>query len=373
MKYIDEFRNLDIAGRISGLIKEEAKGLGDMNFMEVCGTHTMAVERFGIRRMLPENVRLISGPGCPVCVTPKNYIDKAIALTSMENVIVFSFGDMLKVPGTNSSLFKQKSRGKVRIVYSALDAALFAEKNKDKKIVFLGIGFETTAPTVAVTVKYAKKKKLKNFFIYSGHKVMPPAMKLLAKDKKVNIKGFLCPAHVSAIIGMRPYARICEGYNIPCVIAGFEPLDILHSVLMLIRQVKSKKAKVENQYNRVVKFSGNIKALRLIDEVFSINDSDWRGIGVIKNSGLILSKGYRDFDAEKNIDLPEVKTSADKGCICGSVLKGIKTPLDCVLFSKKCNPENPYGACMVSSEGACAAYYRYPEPLASLGYGTSRK
>ena len=188
---------------------------------------------------------------------------------------------------------------------------------------------------------------------------MPPAMKLLASDKRVNIKGFLCPAHVSAIIGMKSYVRVCEEYSIPCVIAGFEPLDILHSVLMLIRQVRSKKAEVENQYNRVVKFSGNIEALRLIDEVFSINDSDWRGIGVIKNSGLILSKGYRDFDIEKNIDLPEVKTSADKGCICGSVLKGIKMPLDCALFSKKCTPENPYGACMVSSEGACAAYYRY--------------
>lgn len=359
MKYIDEYRNLNIAARISGLIKEEASGLEEMSFMEVCGTHTMAVERFGIRRMLPENVRLISGPGCPVCVTPKNYIDKAIALASMENIIVFSFGDMLKVPGTSSSLSEQKSKGKVRIVYSAFDAALFAEKNPDKKIVFLGIGFETTVPTVAATLKYAKKKKLKNFFVYSGHKVMPPAMKLLAKDKLVNIKGFLCPAHVSAIIGMKPYAGISEEYNMPCVIAGFEPLDILHSVLMLIRQVKAKTAKVENQYNRVVKFSGNIKALRLMDHVFSVNDSGWRGIGVIKNSGLILNKAYRDFDAEKNIDLPDVKTREDKRCICGSVLKGIKTPLDCALFSKKCTPENPYGACMVSSEGACAAYYRY--------------
>ncbi len=359
MKYVDEFRNLKIAEKLYRLINEEAEGLRQVNFMEVCGTHTMAVERFGIRQMLPENMRLISGPGCPVCVTPKNYIDRAIALTSLENVIVFSFGDMLKVPGTNTSLFKQKSKGRVRIVYSAFDAVLFAEKNKDKRIVFLGIGFETTAPTVAASVKYAKVKKLKNFFVFSGHKVMPPAMKILAKDKLVNIKGFLCPAHVSAIIGMKSYAKICEEYKIPCVIAGFEPLDILHSVLMLIRQVKRKKAKVENQYNRVVKFSGNTKALRLMDEVFSVNDSDWRGIGVIKNSGLILSKGYRDFDAEKNIDFPEVKTSVDKGCICGSVLKGIKTPLDCALFYKKCTPENPYGACMVSSEGACAAYYKY--------------
>lgn len=359
MKYIDEFRNLDIATRISRLIQKEAKGLRPVNFMEVCGTHTMAVERFGIRRILPENIKLISGPGCPVCVTPKNYIDKAIAFTAIDDVVVISFGDILKVPGTDSSLLKQKSKGKVRIVYSPLDAAQFAEKNQDKKIVFLGIGFETTAPTVAATVKYAKKRKLKNFFVYSGHKIMPPAMKLLAGDKQVNIKGFLCPAHVSAIIGVKPYADISGKYDIPCVISGFEPLDILQSLLMLIRQVKSKKAKVENQYNRVVKTSGNMKALRLLSEVFSIKDSDWRGIGVIPKSGLILSKRYEDFDIEKNMNLPEPKTSIDKGCICGSVLKGIKTPTDCRLFSKRCSPENPYGACMVSSEGTCAAYYKY--------------
>ncbi len=359
MKYIDEFRNLKIAEKLYRLINEEAEGLRQVNFMEVCGTHTMSVERFGIRRMLPENIKLISGPGCPVCVTPKNYIDKAIGLTGLEDVIIFSFGDMLKVPGTHSSLLKKKSSGKVKIVYSALDAVESAEKNQDKKIVFLGIGFETTVPTVAASIKYAKKKKLKNFFVYSGHKVMPPAMRLLAEDKEVNIKGFLCPAHVSAIIGIKSYADICEKYNIPCVIAGFEPLDVLQSILMLVRQVKSENSEVENQYNRVVKASGNVRALRLIEEVFSIKDSEWRGIGVIPKSGLILSKRYAGFDIEKNMDLPEPETSIDRGCICGNVLKGIKTPPDCKLFSKKCNPDNPYGACMVSSEGACAAYYKY--------------
>jgi hydrogenase expression/formation protein HypD len=359
MRYIDEFRDLDIAKKIYGIIEREAKGLSQMSFMEVCGTHTMAVERFGIRSMLPENIRLISGPGCPVCVTPKNYIDKAIALAAIDDIIVFSFGDMLKVPGTDSSLLKQRAKGKVKIVYSPMDAVEFARNNQDKKIVFLGIGFETTVPTVAASVKYAKSRKIKNFFVYSGHKIMPPAMKLLAKDKLVNIQGFLCPAHVSAIIGVRSYKEICRDYNIPCVVSGFEPLDILQSVLMLVRQAKSGKAKVENQYNRVVKASGNIKAMRLIYEVFSIKDSDWRGIGVIKNSGLGLSKKYREFDIEKKIDLPEVRTKIDKGCICGSVLKGIKTPLECKLFSKKCTPINPQGACMVSSEGACAAYYKY--------------
>ena len=357
MKYIDEFRNLNIAKKISRLINKEVQGLKPVKFMEVCGTHTMAVERFGIRKILPENINLISGPGCPVCVTPKNYIDKAIALTTLEDVIVFSFGDMLKVPGSDSNLLKQKS--KVRMVYSALDAVEFAEKNPDKRIVFLGIGFETTAPTVGASIKYAKKKKLKNFFVYSGHKIMPPAMKLLAKDKSINIKGFLCPAHVSAIIGLKPYAEISEKYGMACVISGFEPLDILQSILMLIRQVKLENPKVENQYNRVVKASGNKEALRLIDEIFLVKDSEWRGIGNIQKSGLGLSKRYAEFDVEKNIELPEVETKIDKGCICGSVLKGIKIPTDCSLFSKKCNPENPQGACMVSSEGTCAAYYRY--------------
>jgi len=359
MRYIDEYRNLKIANKLFRLIREEAIGLGHIKFMEVCGTHTMAVERFGIRQALPENITLISGPGCPVCVTPKNYVDKAIAFSDVGNIIVFSFGDMLKVPGTGANLMEQKTKGRVKVVYSPFDAVEFAEKHRDKNIVFLGIGFETTAPTVAASVKYAKKKKLKNFFVYSGHKIMPPAMKLLARDRHVNIQGFLCPAHVSAIIGTRPYAEISGKYDMPCVVSGFEPLDILQSILMLVKQVKSKNAKVENQYNRVVRPSGNIKALRLIDEVFSKNDSEWRGIGVIPQSGLVLSGRYAAFDIERNLEMPEPKTSIDRGCICGSVLKGIKTPLECRLFSKKCNPENPCGACMVSSEGACAAYYRY--------------
>ncbi|MFA5389673.1 MAG: hydrogenase formation protein HypD [Candidatus Omnitrophota bacterium] len=356
---MDEFRNPEVADKISSLIRKEAEGLGSVKFMEVCGTHTMAVERFGIRSGLPGNISLISGPGCPVCVTPKDYIDKAIALAGLKDIIIVSFGDMLKVPGTSSSLLKEKAKGRVKIVYSPLDALELAEKNKDKKIVFLGIGFETTAPAVAAAIKCAKNKKLKNFFVYSGHKVMPPAMRLLAKDRLINIRGFLCPAHVSAIIGFKPYADISRKYGIACVISGFEPLDILQSILMLLRQVISGKAKVENQYMRVVKPSGNSKAQRLIYEVFSPKDSDWRGLGIIAKSGLALSKKYADFDIENNINMPEVKTSIDKRCICGSVLKGIKTPLECALFSKKCTPLNPQGACMVSSEGTCSAYYRY--------------
>jgi len=359
VKYIDEFRNIKIGHRIAALISKEAKDLEPVNFMEVCGTHTMAVERFGIRKLLPMNINLISGPGCPVCVTPKYYIDKAIALSNFDDVVVVTFGDMLKVPGSHSSLREKRQYDRVRVVYSALDAIDIAEKNPDKRIIFLGIGFETTAPTVAATLKYAKKKRLKNFFVYSGHKVMPPAMKLLASDRRINIKGFLCPAHVSAIIGTKPYDDIARRYGIPCVIAGFEPLDILQSILMLVKQVKSKRAKVENQYQRVVKSPGNKKAISMIYEVFSARDSEWRGIGVIPGSGLGLNRMYSDFDAERAISLPEVKSAPDKGCICGDVLKGIKTPLDCRLFSRTCNPENPYGACMVSSEGTCAAYYKY--------------
>lgn len=360
MKYIDEFRDDAIARDISRAIVREAEGLERINIMEVCGTHTMSICKFGIRSMLPENINLISGPGCPVCVSPKSYIDKAIAFCSLPDTIVATFGDMMKVPGSCSSLSHEKACGRpVKIVYSCLDAVDMAEKHPDKKVVFLGIGFETTAPTIAASLVYAKKKKIRNFFVYTGHKIIPPAMKALAGDRRVNIGGFLCPAHVSAIIGMAPYEIISRKYKIPCVIAGFEPIDILQGILMILRQIKRGKAKVENQYRRVVRQSGNKKAINLMQEVFYIKDSEWRGMGVLPKSGLALNKKYRAFDAEKAFRLSAVTTRPDKGCICGSVLKGIKTPFDCRLFSKKCTPENPVGACMVSSEGTCAAYYRY--------------
>ncbi|MFA4990981.1 MAG: hydrogenase formation protein HypD [Candidatus Omnitrophota bacterium] len=359
MKYVDEFRNFKIARDIAGAISSHARGLGGVNFMEVCGTHTMAVERFGIRRMLPRDINLISGPGCPVCVTPKDYIDRAIGLAGIKDVTVASFGDMLKVPGSDSTLAQERGKGKVRVVYSVLDAMDFAAKNPDKKIVFLGIGFETTVPTVAASMELARKRKIRNFFVYSGHKVMPPAMDLLARDKRINIQGFLCPAHVSAVIGTGPYAGISKKYKIPCVISGFEPLDILQSILMLVKQLKSGRSEVENQYARVVRRSGNRKALALMSRVFSEGDSEWRGMGIIPKSGLSVNKAYSDLDAGKVFRLPRVITRPDKGCVCGEVLKGIKTPRDCRLFGKSCTPENPRGACMVSGEGACAAYYRY--------------
>ncbi len=360
MKFIDEFRNSKIAKNISGAIFNKSLGMKSINLMEVCGTHTMSISRFGIRRMLPSNVNLLSGPGCPVCVTPKSYIDRAIAFSNLPGIIIATFGDMMRVPGSYSSLMEERSKGRsVRVVYSALDAIDIAEKTTAKDVIFLGIGFETTAPTVAASLVDAKKKGLDNFFVYAGHKVILPAMKALAEDREVNIDGFLCPAHVSAIIGTAPYDIIAGRYNIPCVVAGFEPLDILQGLLMLIEQVKSKKKKtVKNQYKRVVKRSGNKKALSLIEKVFSRGDSEWRGMGRIAESGLYLNKRYSRFDAERAFSLPRIRTMPDKGCICGEVLKGIKTPFECKLFDRDCNPDRPQGACMVSSEGTCAAYYR---------------
>ncbi len=360
MKYIDEFRNNKIAKRVSKIIFDKALGLGPINIMEVCGTHTMSICKFGIRKLIPENINLLSGPGCPVCVTPKSYIDKTIALSKLPGVIIVTFGDMMRVPGSHSSLIDEKSKGGlVKVVYSVLDAVDIARKNKDKKVIFLAVGFETTSPTIAASLIYAKKKNIRNFFLYSGHKVILPAMEVLVKDPNVNIDGFLCPAHVSTIIGTKPYNIVSGKYNIPCVVTGFEPLDVLQGILMIVEQIRLKKSKVENQYKRVVKPLGNKKAMNLMNEVFSIDDSEWRGIGNIPKSGLTLKKKYSKFDAERGFSLPTIKTVPDRGCICGDVLKGIKIPFDCKLFSKKCTPSNPIGACMVSSEGACSAYYRY--------------
>jgi len=361
MKYITEFRNNKIARNILMAISRKADGLDNkINIMEVCGTHTMAISNFGIRQALPPSINLISGPGCPVCVTPKSYIDKAIAFSRMPGVVVATFGDMMRVPGSESSLTREKSMGRdVKVVYSVLDALEEAEKNPDKKIVFLGIGFETTAPTIAASIVLAKRKNIKNFFVYSAHKVVLPAMRALAKDKKINIKGFLCPAHVSAIIGTRPYKEISKKYKIPCVIAGFELLDILQGILMLVEAIRYNRIDVLNQYTRVVKDCGNKKALRLLDMVFEKVSSEWRGIGILPESGLRLKKAFSEFDAEKALQTEVIETTPDVGCSCGDVLKGLKSPFECRLFGKKCTPENPVGACMVSSEGTCAAYYKY--------------
>ncbi len=343
-------------------VHSEAAGLKrKINIMEVCGTHTMAISRYGIRQLLPYKINLISGPGCPVCVTPIEEVDKAIELAGIKNVITATFGDMMRVPGTKTTLAREKSKGRdIRIVYSAFDALALAEKNKEKNVVFLGIGFETTSPTVALTVKEAARRKLKNFFILPEFKTVIPPMEALLLDKNIKLDGFIAPGHVSAIIGAKPYEYLTNKYKIPCVITGFEAEDIMQSILMLIMQVKNKEGKVEIQYKRIVRYEGNKEALNIMDEIYLINDSNWRGIGIIPLSGMILNNSYNGFNAVHKFHLVKAAYSKEPaGCRCGDVLKGIVIPKGCQLFSRKCTPENPVGACMVSSEGTCAAYYKY--------------
>lgn len=328
--------------------------------MEVCGTHTMAISRNGLRQIIPDNINLISGPGCPVCVTPASDIDRIIEIVDNYNAAVFTFGDMLRVPGTQSSLYNKKSEGRdIKICYSPSDALDYALNNPDRKVIFIAIGFETTIPLTSVIVKRACQKKIKNFYIYNTHRLIPEALDALLKDKQIEIDAFLCPGHVSAIIGSRPYNFIAEHYHIPCVIGGFEPGDILESVNMIVNQIKKGTASVEIQYKRVVKKEGNPEAVKLIYEIFEKTDSFWRGLGNIPGSGLNLKDSFLKFDAKINFPVREIKSIEPPSCDCGSILKGIKKPFECNLFSKTCNPENPVGPCMVSSEGTCAAYYRY--------------
>jgi len=361
MKYIDEFRNKKLIGKVSNKIKEiipEHK----INIMEVCGTHTQAFFRFGLNKILPSNLRLISGPGCPVCVSSQEYIDAAIVLSRHRDVLILTFGDMLRIPGSHSTLEKERPRfGNVGVVYSALDSLKLAKENPDKKVVFLAVGFEATAPTVALSIISAKEKKLKNLFFLSSLKRIPPAMDYLVKDKRLNLQGFLCPGHVSAIIGTRPYEFIPKNYKIGCCVAGFEPLDILEGIYFLIRQVIKNRPAVENQYVRLVTKNGNPTARKTISRVFKVCDAYWRGLGDIPNSGLRINDEFSKFDAEKEFSLKHITHDAKHTtqCRCGDILKGLISPLDCPLFSKVCSPENPVGPCMVSNEGSCNAYYKY--------------
>ncbi|MCS7180081.1 MAG: hydrogenase formation protein HypD [bacterium] len=362
MRFIEEYRKPEIQKRIYKEIQRKSSLLKkNINLMEVCGTHTMVIGRYGIRKLMPENINLISGPGCPVCVSPENFIDTAIEISKKKDVMITTFGDMMKVPGSFSSLEKEKAiRGNIFVVYSPLDALKIAEENLEKNIIFLSIGFETTAPLIAQTIKIAKEKKIKNFFILCGNKLIPPAMINLLEEKDTNIDGFICPGHVSVIIGTSPYIEITERFNVPCVISGFEPFDIILSIYILLSNLIEEKYEVINEYKRTVKEEGNLKAKKIIEEVFDIVDSEWRGIGIIKNSGLKLKKEFENFDAEKRYEVNIKKYSKNKrNCICGEILKGKKTPFDCSLFEKICNPENPIGPCMVSSEGTCSAYYKY--------------
>ncbi|MFH1996433.1 MAG: hydrogenase formation protein HypD [Candidatus Omnitrophota bacterium] len=357
MKYVDEFRDEKLAKNAVRAIEEAARGRGLYRIMEVCGTHTMSIHRYGIKRMLPESIELTSGPGCPVCVTPTDFIDAAIEIAAIEGVTVATFGDMLKVPGTGSSLEQERMAGRdVRVMYSTLDALDYAVRNPGKEVVFLGIGFETTAPTVASAIIESRKRKIKNFSVLCGHKTMPRALRVLAEDRHTRIDGFILPAHVSAIIGQSPYLFLANEFGKNCVIAGFEPLDILQGILALLEQ---KKPKVEIQYDRVVRRAGNRKAQKVIDAVFEQSPSNWRGIGMIDASGLSIRSKYASFDAERRFKITRKISKKRTGCICGAILKGIKIPPDCALYRKRCTPQAPVGPCMVSSEGACSAYYKY--------------
>lgn len=331
-----------------------------LNLMEVCGTHTVAIFRHGIRSLLPEGLRLLSGPGCPVCVTSIKDIDRAIALSMLDNVILCTFGDMMRVPGGKNSLSEAKAEGAdIKIVYSPLDCLKIAKENGNKMVIFFSAGFETTIPSVAGTLFEADRQKTDNFYIYSVNKLVPPALDMLLQSDKVNIDGFILPGHVSTIIGIHPYEFIAQKYRKPGVITGFKADDILTGIAMLLKQIAEGRAAVEIQYKSVVTETGNQKAVDFINEYFEPCDSYWRGIGLLPNSGLRLREKYRHRDAEAifNIDVPELHEP--KGCQCGLVLCGIKIPSECPLFGKACTPEKPVGACMVSTEGSCAAYYRY--------------
>jgi len=357
MKFIDEFRDRDLIEKLLKKICSISKK--NIRLMEVCGGHTYAIKRYGIDNLLPKNIELISGPGCPVCVTSISYINNAIELAKNKDIIIATYGDLIKVPGTKQSLANMRAEGSnVKIVYSTLEALELAEKNHDKEVVFLGIGFETTTPSSAVAIIKAKERKLKNFSIYSAHKIMPPAMMALI-EQGVKIDGYIAPGHVSTIGGAKMYIPVVEKFKVPIVISGFEPLDILQSIFMLVKQIEENNYKIEIQYTRAVNYTGNQRAQEYIYEVFTTKDDYWRGLGIIENSGLGIKSKYSDFDATLKFNIKEERILENPACRCGEVLKGLIYPYECPLFRKVCNPENPVGACMVSGEGACQAYFLY--------------
>ena len=363
MNYQDDFRDRELVKGLSERLHRLVSGKGrTMRFMEVCGTHTMAIYRFGLRSLLPEEIRLVSGPGCPVCVTPNSYLDRAVALCRRPDTIIATFGDMMRVPGSTASLLEERALGAdIRVVYSPLDAVSLAEKNPGKQVVFLGVGFETTAPTIAGSILAAEGKGVENYFVLTSHKTIPIPMQVLASDPEIGINGYICPAHVSAIIGADAYRPLAEQFHTPCVITGFEPADVLHGVLMLAEQIMEGRSEVEIQYSRVVRPEGNLKAQGILADMFDPCDVPWRGIGVIPGSGLKIRERYARFDAERMLPVEVEPLKEHSGCACGEILKGKIDPADCPLFGKVCTPETPVGACMVSSEGSCAAAYNYGE------------
>ena len=342
------------------LLAEIQSETQEIALMEVCGTHTMAIAKSGIRNLTPPNLKLLSGPGCPVCVTAQGDIDALIELVRRPEITLLTFGDMIRVPGTESSLQEERSKGSdIRVVYSPLDALVLAKTMPEREIVFLGIGFETTAPAVGITIEEAVAASLTNFSVLSFHKIVPPALEALFSDPDIKVDGLICPGHVSAVIGSQPYQVLVEKYHKPCVVTGFETQDIMEGIVMLLRQIQKDEAKVEIQYRRIVKQEGNPLAQATIDRVFQPVGARWRGLGLIPGSGLELAPAYAYFDARKKFNMRDIEDMPIKGCACGEVLAGRITPHDCALFGKGCTPLRPIGPCMVSQEGACAAYYRF--------------
>lgn len=354
------FRDPEHAAALVTAIAEAATE--PQTFMEVCGTHTMAIAKNGLRGVMPENIKLLSGPGCPVCVTGNADIDMAIELARQPHVILTTFGDMMKVPGSYSSLSREKADGHdVRVVYSPLDSLTLAEGNPEKHVIFLGVGFETTAPTVALTIREAARRGLTNWSALSLHKTVPEALRALTNDPDVKITGFILPGHVSTIIGSEPYRFLAEEYGVAGVITGFEPVDVLQGIWMLAKQRAEGRAEIEIAYTRAVMPEGNEIAVRAIEEVFEPSDAEWRGLGVIPGTGLAIRPEFSQYDALVRVPVTPPEPRAIKGCQCGDVLRGAVLPFDCKLFGRGCTPEHPIGPCMVSSEGSCAAYYRYTD------------
>ena len=361
MKYVDEFRDSAV---ISGVAREIAKTVDparQYRIMEVCGGHTHSIYRHGLRDVLPENITLVHGPGCPVYVLPTGRVDDGLMIADREDVIMTCFGDMMRVPGTKGTPLELKARGAdIRMVYSPLDALRIAEQNPQKHVCFFAIGFETTAPSTALTILRARALGLENFSVFCNHVTIVPAMRAILDSPDMRIDGFVGPGHVSTITGCRPYEFVARDYGKPVVVAGFEPLDILEAILMIVHQLHAGEATVENQYKRIVPWEGNLPALRAMAQVFELRPYfEWRGLGFISQSALSIRSDFAAFDAEALFDVPGVRVSDPRGAQCGEVLKGVLKPPQCKLFGTECNPEHPVGALMVSSEGACAAYYRY--------------
>jgi hydrogenase expression/formation protein HypD len=361
VKYVNEFRNAKIAQAVAAQIATLADPQRHYKIMEICGGHTHTIYRHGIKDLLPENIELVHGPGCPVCVLPMGRVDDGIAVAERREVIFTCFGDMMRVPGSKGSLLEIKARGAdVRMVYSPLDALRIARENPEREVVFFAIGFETTAPSTALTLRRAKREGIKNFSVFCNHVTIVPPVRALLDSPDLRLDAFIGPGHVSTVIGCRPYEFISADYGKPVAVAGFEPLDLLQSIMMLMQQLTDGRCEVENQYSRIVPWEGNLPALKSMSEVFELRPFfEWRGLGFIAQSALKLSPAYAEFDSERRFAVPGVRVADPKACQCGEVLKGVLKPWECRVFGTSCTPEHPLGTLMVSSEGACAAYFNF--------------